>query len=207
MRRSRAVAPGEPGFHEHIVEVGANLLAGVGYEGFTMRRLAHDAGCSPMALYRHFPNKEALIVHLCRELYLSYSATMKREFDSSDNAWERLRRLIAAVIQFADKYPDHYSLIFLVRHPDPAVVEEREKLGHEFLSQIQNVVSLVLPQNTPKRIVAMRLQQMLTCLHGTAALLIAHPGAYRLTRQTAIRNAEATIRRILTDQASSAVLQ
>lgn len=204
MRRRPAVAPGEPGFHDHIVEVGARLLASVGYEGFTMRRLARDAGCSPMALYRHFPNKETLIVHLCRELYVSYSATVKRELDSTNNAWERLRRLIAAVIQFADKYPDHYSLIFLVRHPDPAVVEEREKLGHEFLSQIQSVVRLALPQSTPRQTVRMRLQQMLACLHGTAALLIAHPGAYRLTRQTAIRNAEASIQRILADECSSA---
>jgi AcrR family transcriptional regulator len=203
----RGTAPGKPGFHEHIVEVGAKLLASAGYEGFTMRRLAHDAGCSPMALYRHFPNKESLIVHLCRELYVGYSATVKRELDSTDDAWERLRRLIAAVIQFADKYPDHYSLIFLVRHPDPAVVEEREQLGHEFLSQIQNVVLLVLPQSTPKRIVRMRLQQMLACLHGTAALLIAHPGAYRLTRQKAIRNAEAAIQRILTEEPSSAESQ
>jgi AcrR family transcriptional regulator len=204
MRRRPAVAPGEPGFHDHIVEVGARLLASVGYEDFTMRRLARDAGCSPMALYRHFPNKETLIVHLCRELYVSYSATVKRELDSTNNAWERLRRLIAAVIQFADKYPDHYSLIFLVRHPDPAVVEEREKLGHEFLSQIQSVVRLALPQSTPRQTVRMRLQQMLACLHGTAALLIAHPGAYRLTRQTAIRNAEASIQRILADECSSA---
>lgn len=204
MRRKRAVAPGEPGFHDHIVEVGAKLLASVGYDGFTMRRLAHEAGCSPMALYRHFPSKETLIVHLCRELYMSYSATVKGELDSTDDAWERLRRLIAAVIQFADKYPDHYSLIFLVRHPDSKVVEERDKLGHEFLSQIQNVVRLVLSQSTPRRIVRMRLQQMLACLHGTAALLIAHPGAYRLTRQTAIRNAEAAIQRILTDEPSSA---
>ena len=179
-------------------------MASVGYDGFTMRRLAHEAGCSPMALYRHFPSKETLIVHLCRELYVSYSATVKGELDSTDDAWERLRRLIAAVIQFADKYPDHYSLIFLVRHPDSKVVEERDKLGHEFLSQIQNVVRLVLSQSTPRRIVRMRLQQMLACLHGTAALLIAHPGAYRLTRQTAIRNAEAAIQRILTDEPSSA---
>jgi AcrR family transcriptional regulator len=198
-----AVAPGEPGFHDHIVAVGAKLLASAGYEGFTMRRLAQDAGCSPMALYRHFPNKETLIVHLCRELYVSYAATVKQELDSTDNAWERLQRLIAAVIQFAHTYPDHYSLIFLVRHPDAAVVEEREKLGHEFLSQIQDVVRLVLPQSTPRGVVRMRLQQMLACLHGTAALLIAHPGAYRLTRQTAIRNAKESIRRILTDEPSS----
>jgi AcrR family transcriptional regulator len=203
MQRKPAVAPGEPGFHDHIIEVGATLLASLGYEGFTMRRLARDAGCSPMALYRHFPNKEALIFHLCREVYVGYTATVKREFDSTDSAWERLRRLIAAVIRFADKYPDHFSLIFLVRHPDPAVVEEREKLGHEFLSQIQNAVRLVLPQSTPRRIVRMRLQQMLSVLHGTAALLIAHPGAYRLTRQTATRNAEEAIQRILMNELSA----
>jgi AcrR family transcriptional regulator len=204
MPRSLAVAPGEPGLDEHIIEVGAKLLASVGYEGFTMRRLAHEAGCSPMALYRHFPNQEALIVHPCRELYMSYSATLKRELDSTDNAWERLRRLIAAVIQFADQYPDHDSLIFLVRHTDPAVIEVREKLGHEFLSQIQNVVRLVLPQSTPRRIVTTRLQQMLTCLQGTADLLARTQAPTGLTLKTAIRDAESTIHRLLADDPSSA---
>jgi hypothetical protein len=38
---------------------------------------------------------------------------------------------------------------------------------------------------------------MLACLHGTAALLIAHPKAYGLTKQRAIEDAEATFRSLL----------
>jgi AcrR family transcriptional regulator len=199
LQNGRSCGPGEPGFHDHIVDRAAKLLIDVGYEGFTMRRLAKEVGCSAMALYRHFPNKESLILHLCSQLYKAYAAAVKQEFNSTLPPWTRLKRLIAAVIRFGVEYPDHYTLIFLVRHPDPAVGAEREKLGREFLAEIIIVVKQLLPKEMRKRMAWMRLQQMLACLHGTVALLIAHPGAYELTPEIATRNAEIAIGRILFD--------
>ncbi len=162
-----------------------------------MRRVAQEAGCSQMAMYRHFANKEALTQHICTKLYASFAEKINREIEAADDPWERLRRFIIALIRFAMSYPDHYSLIFLVRHSDPEVLADRERLGKEFIAGIQPLVRALLPPETPEVVVDMRLRQMLMCLHGTAALLIAHPKAYGLTKQKAIVDAESTVRSLL----------
>jgi hypothetical protein len=48
----------------------------------------------------------------------------------------------------------------------------------------------------PDAVVDSRVRQMLSCLHGSTALLLAHPKAYGLTKQKAIEDTEATLRHL-----------
>ncbi len=185
------------GLRERLVEAAGKIFLEEGYENLSMRRVAQEVGCSQMAVYRYFTNKEALIQHLCAELYLRFALRMEKEMQIADSPWEKLRIFIAALIRFAVQYPDHYSLVFLVRHPDPSVLAEREKLGREFIGGIRGLVREVLPKKTPEAVVEIRLRQMFTCLHGAAALLIAHPDAYGLTRKNTIRETEETFQKLL----------
>ncbi len=185
------------GLRERLVEAASRVFMEEGYENLSMRRVAQEAGCSQMAMYRHFANKAALIQHICVELYTRFTEKMSREMQAADTPWEELRVFIAAVIRFAYTYPEHYSLIFLVRHANPDVLAEREKLGSEFLGGIRDRVREILPKDIEAAEIDIRLRQMLTCLHGAAALLIAHPKVYGLTRQNAIRETEETFRKLL----------
>jgi AcrR family transcriptional regulator len=178
------------GLRERVIEAASKVFVEEGYQSLSMRRVAQEVGCSQMAMYRHFANKEALIQHICSQLYTRFAAKMNREIDAVTDPWERCRRFVAALIRFALHYPDHYSLIFLVRHSDPDVLVERERLGQEFLVELLPIVRALLPPGTPDFVVGNRLRQMLCCLHGTAALLIAHPRAYGLTKQKAITDVE-----------------
>ena len=182
---------------DRLVETAGRVLLQEGYQSLSMRRVAQEAGCSQMAMYRHFANKDALIQHICTQLYTRFSTRMHREIEAASDPWEKLRRLVSALIRFATRYPDHYSLLFLVRHPDPAVTAERERLGQEFIAGLREIVRAVLPVSTTAAVVDMKLRQMLSALHGTAALLISHREAYGLTRQKGIEDAEATTRAIL----------
>ncbi|QMV18506.1 TetR family transcriptional regulator [Granulicella sp. 5B5] len=180
-----------------LIEVAGKLLTSEGYEALSMRRVAQEAGCSQMAVYRHFANKEALTQHLCSMLYTDFVVRVSREMEIAEDPWEKLRLFIVALIRFATRYPDHYSLVFLVRHSNPEVVADRERLGAEFLRKVREIVRGVLPAEVDDVTVNMRLRQVVACLHGTAALLIAHPKAYDLTRQRAIDDVEATFRKLL----------
>lgn len=182
---------------DRIIDAAAKILVDEGYQSLSMRRVAQAVGCSQMAMYRHFTNKEALTQHICTQLYKRFALKMNAELESEDDDWERLRRFIKALIRFATNYPDHYSLIFLVRHSDPVVIADRERLGQEFIGGLSEIVRAVLPNDTPAAAVDTKLRQMLNCLHGTAALLIAHPKAYGLTKQKAIDDAETTFRALL----------
>ena len=182
---------------DRIIEAASKVFVQEGYESLSMRRVAQEAGCSQMAMYRHFANKEALTQHICGQLYEGFTAKMNREIDSVTDPWEKLRRFIAALIRFATSYPDHYSLIFLVRHANSDENAERERLGREFVEGMHSIVRSVLDETAPDALVRTKLRQMLACLHGTAALLIAHPRAYGLTKQKAIDDAEASFRGLL----------
>jgi AcrR family transcriptional regulator len=177
---------------ERIVDAASRLFAAEGQEGLSMRRVAQEAGCSQMAMYRHFSNKEALVQHICAGLYAQFATRIREEIDRERDARRKLRRFIMAVLEFAEHYPDHYSLIFLVRHSDPEVVATREKLGQSFLEGIAGIVRGVLPESSSTRVITSTLRRMMEALHGTTALWLAHPGAYGLTRQRAMEDIETT---------------
>ncbi|MEK6397771.1 MAG: TetR/AcrR family transcriptional regulator [Terriglobus sp.] len=175
---------------QRIVQAASQIFTSGGYDALSMRRVAQEAGCSQMAMYRHFANKEALVQHICADLYTRFVIRMHEEMADEVDAHKKLRRFIAAVLDFAEQYPDHYSLIFLVRHADPDVVATREQLGQQFLEGIADIVRDALPKGTPIAHVRSTLRRMMETLHGTTALWIAHPTAYRLTRQRAIEDVE-----------------
>lgn len=185
------------GLRAPIIEAARKVLLKEGYKHLSMRRVAEEAGCSTMALYRHFTNKEALTQFLCTELYMSFTERISKQMAAVNGPREQLRVFIAALIDFAASYPDHYSIIFLIRHPDPVVIEEREQLGKEFVKDIQSIVRSVLPSDVSNSLLDARVRQIFCCLHGTAALLISHPKVYGLTRQRAIVECQETIAHLL----------
>jgi AcrR family transcriptional regulator len=183
---------------QRLIDAANRVFVEEGYDSLSMRRVAQEAGCSQMATYRHFANKEALTQHLCAQLYEQFTARIYREMEAgAEGPWERLRIFISSLIRFAVDFPDHYSLIFLIRQPRSKVPSERERLGLDFLKKVRRNVQDMLPADTPAAIVELRLRQLMTCLHGTAALLIAHPNVYRLTKQKAIQDTEATFQSVL----------
>ena len=185
---------------QKIVQAASHLFTSGGYDALSMRRVAQEAGCSQMAMYRHFENKEALVQHICADLYTKFATRINGEIATEPDATRKLRRFIAAVLQFAEQYPDHYSLIFLVRHADPEVVATREQLGQQFLEGIAGIVREALPPGTPLAQVRATLRRMMEVLHGTTALWIAHPTAYKLTRQRAMEDVEAIWKCLLGSQ-------
>jgi len=46
---------------DQIAKVVLEILESEGPEAVSMRRIAHDVGVTPMAIYHHFPNRQALL--------------------------------------------------------------------------------------------------------------------------------------------------
>ena len=182
---------------QRIIGEAGKIFIEEGSAQLSMRRVAQEVGCSQMAAYRHFANKEALMQHLCAQLYLEFTGRMFRRMERAAGPRQQLSVFVAALLEFAETYPDHYSLIFLTRNSDPSVISEREQLGESFLETIHELLRKLLPADTPVYVSNTRLRQVLTCLHGTAALMIAHPKAYGLTRQRATKETEDAIVRLL----------
>lgn len=95
---------------EEILDRAMDLIAEVGIERFSMRRLASDLGVTPMSLYHHVPSKDNLTLLL--------QQTIIDMLDVADDtlAWdERLRRSLRHSVAVAQKY--RKLAIFSIEHP------------------------------------------------------------------------------------------
>jgi AcrR family transcriptional regulator len=58
-----------PNTQQKIVEAARRILEREGAAAVSMRRVADAAGITPMAIYRHFANREALLKHISDEAF------------------------------------------------------------------------------------------------------------------------------------------
>lgn len=86
---------------KQLLMAAAKLIAERGYNGVRLEDIGAEAGISGPAIYRHFPNKEALLVELLTGIseHLFYGGTDVA--DSAANAEEALAKLIEFHLDFA----------------------------------------------------------------------------------------------------------
>jgi AcrR family transcriptional regulator len=83
-----------------------------GYETLSLRELAAAAGVSHGAPYRHFTNREALLVALAVEGALILETRYRTALAGSDAARAKLRRVCEAYLGLAAERPQLFRLMF-----------------------------------------------------------------------------------------------
>jgi len=102
---------------KRILRVAHKLFDREGAQAVTMRRVAELAGITPMAIYRHFPNRDALLKQLSDD---SFNATA-REWQAlvqHPEPAQRLQSLFAPYLDYALRHPHLFDHAFLVRRDD-----------------------------------------------------------------------------------------
>jgi AcrR family transcriptional regulator len=95
-----------------IAVAARRLLDKEGAEAVTMRRVAQAAGITAMAIYRHYPDRVALLNTLADQGFEELSALMKGQRFSGD--WRtRLMRMTNLFLDHALKNPRLFELMFL----------------------------------------------------------------------------------------------
>lgn len=106
---------------DRLCEAAARIFVEEGEAALSMRRLAADVGCSPMAPYRHFADKAALIAAV-------RAAAFGRLADALDGVARDGRHRAAdigeAYVRFARDNPAAYKLMFDLAQPDEAAYPE-----------------------------------------------------------------------------------
>jgi AcrR family transcriptional regulator len=158
-----------------------------GYENISIRSIAREVGCSQMAMYRHFPDKDALIRHLCTELYRQFTASTRSRFQNLTDPKERLRRSLQYFLLLAIKNPNHYRFTFLSFTTDEKALRIRSEVAAPAIAYLRSNLRLALPESSPEQLIGQRLQELLAIVHGLAVMLITYPKVYKLTRETALK--------------------
>jgi AcrR family transcriptional regulator len=104
-----------------ILDAARELFVVEGLTSVTMRRIADRLEYTPGALYRHFPDKAALLQALVMADYTAFSQTFAVLTRIADPL-ERIRRAGQGYIRFGLTHPHHYQLLFMTPNPDGAAV-------------------------------------------------------------------------------------
>ena len=99
---------------KRIVAAAGRLLRQEGADGVTMRRVATAVGITPMAVYRHFADRDDLLNALADKGFEELAARVAAMIQAED-AEERLMQNLDAFLDFALEKPRLFELMFLVR--------------------------------------------------------------------------------------------
>lgn len=96
-----------------LIAAALKEVAHEGPDGFSLRGVARRAGVSAPAVYRHFADKEALLVAVAAECSERLGATMTAAVAAApkDDPLEKFRAIGIAIVQFAVAHPEHFRAL------------------------------------------------------------------------------------------------
>lgn len=166
---------------EHEIPLREKLLAAalgeiksVGAHELSLRHVAKLAGCTPMATYRHFSSKEALMAEIAREGFLHLHAEIQDA--TKEYAGDSLAQLEAVgqrYIRMALKRPEHLLMMFGGFVKNYAEFQDLKQAGDQAFFALVEIMkrcqeSRQLPQIDPIK----QAVSAWSIVHGFAMLMI-----------------------------------
>jgi AcrR family transcriptional regulator len=121
---------------DRIFTAAKAVLEREGLPGLTIRKVAHHAGLSPMAMYRHFADKDALLNELLADGLAAWEK-IARSIRATD-PMEWLEALGEAFLQFALSEPHRFDAAFFLPAP------EARRYPNDFVAGRSPVVAMAL---------------------------------------------------------------
>ena len=100
---------------DKILDAARHILAGTGYDGLSMRRIAQAVGCKAPSIYHHFENKDRIVHTLIDEGFEQQNTMMEDAAAAFENPLERLQARARAYIDFALNNPEYYRIMYILR--------------------------------------------------------------------------------------------
>jgi AcrR family transcriptional regulator len=148
------------------------LFAREGYESVSMRRIGAAVGCSPMAIYRHYPNKEELLLSICEETFSRMIRLVDATRAQPGTALEKLRRCARTVLEFHLSHPNHYKVTFMTVMPPGPVAERKVAIGQHAMDRLREGIRECAEAKGLDVDVEMTAQLIRVAIHGLATSLI-----------------------------------
>ena len=123
--------------HEIIASAG-KLLMEKGIKGLTTKNLAQEMGFSESALYRHFTNKEDIVVLLLQYLAASMKTRLDAIAQSEATASHKLTAVFNSQFQFFAQHPH-----FVVAVLSEGLFDESEKINQAIIQLVNYKTQLI----------------------------------------------------------------
>lgn len=122
--KAPATAPARARYHHGdlrnaLLETALRLVAERGAEGFSLREAARELGVSPGAAYRHFADKQALMLALALDGHARLAAGMEKAITrlstrpgTRAHAAAAFSAIGETYVEFAVRHPSHFRVMF-----------------------------------------------------------------------------------------------
>jgi AcrR family transcriptional regulator len=139
MRRTTAIER-----KEQIVNEAIRIIHEDGYSCLSIRELANRVGISEPAIYRHFENKDAIILGILGKMKELGKHINQRMFSINDPK-ERIIQFVLLHFEFLEKKPEMISILFsdeIFEHNEVLEMRFNEIIGQRWSSMTCLVESL-----------------------------------------------------------------
>lgn len=107
-------------FRQRACEVSMRLFVEEGYEGFTLRALAKELGCSHATPYRYFAGKPEIFATVRAEGFRRFAAFLRARLAPIADPLDRVRALARAYFDFSVEQAAAFTIIFEMGQPHPS---------------------------------------------------------------------------------------
>lgn len=182
MSRSRARrGEGEKLRHEILQAAETLLMETASQDAVSIRAVANVVGVTPPSIYRHFADKDRLLLEVCRQRFTEFSVALE-EAAGDLPLKQQLEALARAYVGYAVEHPEHYRIMFMARFElsTQEYAEEMVTEGTAFNHLLRVVTALVdsdmvHPQLAERGVLHVSVL-LWSAVHGLASLFVAKPG-------------------------------
>jgi len=175
-----------------ILSVASEMFARDGIDHTSMRKIAAKAGVTAALLYKHFADKDALLMAIGEGFFVKLAAYMEKAAGSERDPITRLKRQMHAYVTCGIENPREYHLTFMTALPrlkrgnemkafrerarrGEAIPEGDLKMGMRCFARLEGAVGAVVQagQSRFKNVAALS-ETVWAGGHGLVSLVITH---------------------------------
>jgi AcrR family transcriptional regulator len=155
---------------EMIIDEAIKIIHAEGYQFFSIRELAKKVKISEPAIYRHFINKEDIILGILNRM-LDFDYLLEKEILTKKNAQNKVRQFIQFHFDFLEKNLEMTSILFA-----EDMFDQSEVLRKRLLFIIQKrrslLTAIIEEGRSNNEIVDVDTQDLLTIILGMIRMIV-----------------------------------
>lgn len=153
-----------------IIDEAIKIIHDSGYQSLSIRELAQRVGISEPAIYRHFLNKEDIVLGILSR-FNAFDLSLFKEVKSYDNPIDQIKCFVKFHFEFLNKNPEMTSVIFaedifnqsdFLKEKMLAIIMKRKKL----------MKSIIDAAKTKNQILDLETEELLTVILGFIRLVV-----------------------------------
>jgi AcrR family transcriptional regulator len=138
MRLSHRPPPPETDTRDRILKSALRLFAKLGYDGTTTRDLAESAGIAEGTLFRHFPNKKAILIEVATQGWIEILTDLLTEL-SEMGSYKAVAQVMRRRMLNLHKNADMLKVCFMEAQFHP---ELRDRIQIEVINKMTDVAEV-----------------------------------------------------------------